>query len=289
MNRNTLARAALLLLASAAIPASARAQESPSPAPWKKRTENTFVFVLNPLGIMDSLDVTWTKSINRSDDLLHKDAHLAAGVVNRFAPAFVRVGPWFEYSPLSIVDLRVGAEPIFYFGTFKAFLPFDSPTANFDDEVIQDRQGEAAHGFAGRVYFSPTLKARVGSVVARARAEVAYYKAQEAGEPFFYEPILDTLVKASGSTTVTFEALALREFDLGRGRKLLLGPVYDLTRVSEAPENRKQDVGLIAAWTKSGSFHALKDPSFAAKIVYFLEDPVRRHEPAAFITFACAF
>jgi hypothetical protein len=126
-------------------------------------------------------------------------------------------------------------------------------------------------------------------VVARARAEVAYYKAQAAGEPFFYEPVLDTLVKASGSTVVTLEALALREFELGAGRKLLLGPVYDLTRVSEATQNRKQDIGLIAAWTKAGSFHALKDPSFAAKIVYFLEDPVRRHEPAAFISFAFAF
>ena len=71
------------------------------------------------------------------------------------------------------------------------------------------------------------------------------------GDPFFYEPVLDTLVKADGSTTLTLEALALREFDLGGGRKFLLGPVYDLTTVREAPENRKQDIGLIAAWSKS--------------------------------------
>lgn len=288
MLRHSVYRTALVLLGMAA-PGALHAEEPAGAAVWKKRTENTFIFVLNPLGIMDSLDVSWTKPINRSDDLLHKDAHVAAGVVNRFAPAFLRVGPWFEYSPLSIVDLRVGVEPVFYFGTFKAFLPFDSPSANFDDEVIRARQGEAAHGFAGRVYFSPTLKARAGAVVARARAEVAYYKAQEAGEPFFYEPVLDTLVKAGGSTVVTMEALALREFDLGRGRTFLLGPVYDLTRVSEATQNRKQDIGLIAAWTKSGAFHALKDPSLAAKIVYFLEDPVRRHEPAAFVSFGFAF
>jgi hypothetical protein len=262
---------------------------TPPSRAWQRRIDNTFVFVLNPLGIMDSVDVTWTKPINHRLDLLHKDAHVAVGVINRVAPAFLRVGPWFEYSPLSIIDLRVGVEPIYYFGTFKAFLPFESASANFDDEVIQARQGEAAHGFAGRVYFSPALKARAGAVVARVRAELAYYKAQKAGEPFFYEPVLDTLVRAEGSTVLTLEALALREFELGRGQKLLLGPVYDLTSVSEASVNRKQDIGLIAAWSKSGAFHALKDPSVAAKVVYFLQDPVRRHEPAAFFTFAFGF
>jgi len=238
---------------------------------------------------MDSVDVTWTKPINHRLDLLHKDAHVATGVTTRIAPAFLRIGPWFEYSPLSIVDLRVGVEPVYYFGTFKAFLPFERPSANFDDEVIQARQGEAAAGFAGRVYFSPTLKARAGAVVARVRAEVARYKAEKAGDPFFYEPVLDTLVKAEGSTVLTLEALALREIELGVGQKLLLGPVYDLTSVSEASINRKQDIGLIAAWSKTGAFHALKDPSVAAKVVYFLQDPVRRHEPAAFVTFAFGF
>jgi hypothetical protein len=262
---------------------------TPPSRAWQRRIDNTFVFVLNPLGIMASVDVTWTKPINHRLDLLHKDAQVAVGVINRVAPAFLRVGPWFEYSPLSIIDLRVGVEPIYYFGTFKAFLPFESASANFDDEVIQARQGEAAHGFAGRVYFSPALKARAGAVVARVRAELAYYKAQKAGEPFFYEPVLDTLVRAEGSTVLTLEALALREFELGRGQKLLLGPVYDLTSVSEASVNRKQDIGLIAAWSKSGAFHALKDPSVAAKVVYFLQDPVRRHEPAAFFTFAFGF
>ncbi len=292
MNRSVLPPGALIALGLIAFCGCAEAQavaQPPTPERWKRRIDNTFVFVLNPLGIMDSLDVTWTKAINRSDDRLHKDAHLAAGVVNRIAPAFLRVGPWFEYSPLSVIDLRVGAEPIYYFGTFKAFLPFESASANFDDDVIQARQGEAAAGFAGRVYFAPTLKASAGSVVARVRAEVAYYKAAKAGEPFFYEPILDTLVKAEGSTVLTVEALALREFPLSGGKTLLLGPVYDLTTVSDASVNRKQDIGLLAVWSKSGAFHALKDPTFAAKLVYFLQDPVRRHEPAAFITFTFGF
>lgn len=257
--------------------------------PWERRIDNTFFFVLNPLGIMDSLDVSWTRRINRSNDLLHKDAHLATGLMNRFTPAFARVAGWFEYSPLSVVDLRVGVEPICYFGTFKALLPFESASADFDDDVIRQRQKQAAAGFAGRVFFSPTLKAKAGSVVARARAELSYYKAPEAGEPFFYEPILDTLVKAKGSTVLTFEALALREFDLGRGRKFLLGPVYDLTTVRQAPGNRKQDIGVIAAWSKSGAFHSVSEPALAAKIVYFLEDPVRRHEPAAFLTIGFRF
>ncbi|MBX7184709.1 MAG: hypothetical protein K1Y01_06125 [Vicinamibacteria bacterium] len=283
--------AALLISAnfSTAQDAAPVAATARAPRLWERRVDNTFFFVLNPLGVMDSLDVSWTKPINQSDDLLHKDAHLATGLMNRFTPAFARVGAWFEYSPLSVVDLRVGVEPIYYFGTFKAFLPFEKASANFDDDVIRERQGQAAAGFAGRAFFSPTLKARAGSVVARARAEVSRYKAAKAGEPYFYEPILDTLVRAKGSTVLTLEVLALREFDRGNGRKFLIGPVYDLTTVRQAPENRKQDIGAIAAWSKSGAFHSVSDPALAAKVVYFLEDPVRRHEAAAFITLGFRF
>jgi hypothetical protein len=281
----SLACLALLL----APPDEAQAQTQPAARAWARRVDNTLFFVLNPLGVMDSLDVTWTRPVNRSDDLLHKDAHIAAGLMNRVTPAFLRTAPWFEYSPLSIVDLRVGVEPVFYFGTFKAFLTFNRPSADFSDDVIKDRQDEAAAGFAGRVFFAPTLKAKAGPVVARVRAEVSYWKAGSEGEPYFYEPVLDTLLKASGSTTLTLEALALREFDLDGDKKFLLGPVYDLTSVKEASGNRKQDIGLIAAWSKSGSFHAVKSPSLAAKIVYFLEDPIRRHEPAAFLTLGFGF
>jgi hypothetical protein len=118
-------------------------------------------------------------------------------------------------------------------------------------------------------------------VVARARAEIGLWKAQKKGEPFYYEPAWDTLIKASGSAVLTVEALALREVHLSPKKTLLVGPVYDLTTVNNASVNRKQDVGVLTVWSMSGNFHALKDPTVAARIVYFLEDPWRRHEPAA--------
>jgi len=64
-----------------------------------------------------------------------------------------------------------------------------------------------------------------------------------------------------------------------------VGPVYDLTTVSDARRNRKQDIALLAVWSKSGSLRALKDPTVAARIIYFLEDPWRRHEPAFQLAF----
>lgn len=158
--------------------ASEGSAEEPSPAhPWKRRFENTFAFVLNPLGIQDAFEVSWTKPINRSDAPLYKDAHIAAGVASKLTPAFERVGAWFEYSPLSILDLRVGVEPVYYFGT------------------------------------------------------------------------------------------------------------YDLTAVSDAGVNRKQDIGLLAVWSKSGAVHVLKNPTVAAKVYYFLQGPWRRHEAALQLAF----
>ncbi len=39
-------------------------------------------------------------------------------------------------------------------------------------------------------------------------------------------------------------------------------------------------IGLLIVGSKSGSFHALKDPTLAVKAYYFLEDPWRRHQAA---------
>lgn len=263
------------------------ADPTPTPAvrEWKRHVENTFAFVLNPLGIQDAVDVSWSRRLNGSESLIRKDAHVAFGLSNKLTPAFERLGAWVEVSPLSIIDLRVGVEPVYYFGTYKAFLRFPSASARFDDDVIEDRVKEAASGLANRFYFAPTLKARAGSVVLRVRAEISRFKAGDKGEPFYYEPAWDTLIKAAGSTVVTTETIALREFKLAGGKTLLLGPVYDLTRVSEAPANRKQDIGILAVWSKSGAVHALKDPTIAAKVFYFLEDPWRRHEPALQLAF----
>ena len=49
------------------------------------------------------------------------------------------------------------------------------------------------------------------------------------------------MIKAEGSTVVTVEALVLKEFNLSDDKTLLLGPVYDLTMVSGASVNGKQD------------------------------------------------
>lgn len=268
--------------------AAAPAKPKP-PRDWSRRFDSTFAFVLNPLGIQEAIDVTWSRRLNDSEALIRKDAHVAFGLSSKLTPAFERVGAWVEYSPLSIVDLRVGVEPVYYFGTFKAFLPFARANARFDDDVIEERRPEAASGFAGRIYLAPVLKARAGSVVARVRGEFSRFRAQKAGEPFFYEPAWDTLIRAKGSTVTTLEAVALREFHVSDRTTVLLGPVYDLTRVAEATVNRKQDIGLLAVWSRSGRFHGVKDPGLVAKVFYFLEDPWRRHEPAAQLAVLFAF
>ena len=264
---------------------SSTATAQPTDREWKRRFENTFAFVLNPLGIQDGVEVSWTKRLNDRTEPMHKDAHVAAGLSNKLTPAFDRLGGWFEYTPLSVLDLRVGVEPVYYFGTYKAFLPFARPSSRFDDDVIKERQGEAASGFANRFYAAPVLKAKAGSIVARVRAEVSWWKAGSKGEPFFYEPAWDTLIKASGSTVTTVEAIVLREMKIGPDTTLLLGPVYDLTHVDNAPGNEKQDIGVLGVWSKSGAIHALKNPAIALKVFYFLKDPWRRHEPAAQLAF----
>ena len=42
---------------------------------------------------------------------------------------------------------------------------------------------------------------------------------------------------------------------------------------------------MLAVLSKTGSFHAIKDPTVAARLFYFLQDPWRRHEPALQLAF----
>lgn len=257
------------------------AEEAAGPRPsLTRQVRNSLGGSFNPLGLQDVLEVSWRRSLSGSANPLISEAHVSFGLSQRLTPAYDRPGVWLEAAPLSILDIRAGVEPVVYFGTFKSLLYFSEYSARFDDDARKARADEAVLGLAGRAYVAPTLKARFGSVLVRAHTEFDWWRARDKGR-FFYEPSRDTLLRASGDAMMTGEAVLLYEWNRRGGRKVLLGPVYDLSWVYDARENRKQDIGLVGVWQSGGKRLGLREPVLFAKVFYYLEDPWKKHEMGA--------
>ena len=187
--RKRLAIAAGLIVALAAAHASA--------APPKRAITNTLGAAVNPVGLQDQLEVGWRWGLSHSRNPFLSDAHLALGVTNTATPASERIGLWAEVSPLSVLDVKMGLEPVFYFGTFGHLVGFPSYDSDFGREarkVIKDR---AVSRTGVRYHVSPTFKIRIGRVLARSGVELEWWRVSGPGA-YFYEPARDTLLASDG-------------------------------------------------------------------------------------------
>ncbi|HEX6738979.1 MAG TPA: hypothetical protein VF310_11940 [Vicinamibacteria bacterium] len=271
---------AVVAIVTLALSPLARAEEAASPGPFTRSVRATASGSLNPLGVQGGLEAAWTRPLFSSRHPLLADAHVAFGAGGRATPAYARGGAWVELAPLSVFELRAGLEPVGYFGTFHSLLPFTSYRDPFDDETRNARAG-SRRGAALRAYASPTVKARLGRLMLRSRADVEWWRAHAPGS-YFYEPYRDTLLQASGDTLLAGESVALWAVRNEGSRKLLLGAVHDFTRVAGAPRrNRRQDAGLLAVWGLGPRRLGLGEPVVFAKVVRYLDDPNREGQLAA--------
>ena len=264
-------------LACALVPAAAAqtapAGETSGPGVQRAYRGQLGASINNP-GLQQTLELVWTKPTSSSANPLLSDAHVAAGVVHILTPAVTRLGGWVEYSPLSVLDLRAGADPSSYFGTFNSLMSFDAYSDPFDSDT-REAQGDGEAGVGLRLYFAPTLKMKAGPVVMQASVELDRWWSSAAG-PLFFEPRLDTLISTSGGGLANSSALAMYQWSLGRGGTLSAGAIHQQTYVFDAPANRIQRVGFIAVRDFGRDRFWLPNPRLTIILWYFLDDPSRK-------------
>jgi hypothetical protein len=229
---------------------------------------------INNLGLQNSLDMSWTWPVSDSLNPLLSGAHISVGATHALTPAQMRLGGWFEYSPLSILDVRAGIDPSAYFGTFNSLMSFDAYTDPFDSDT-RDVRGRSQAGAAGRAYVSPTVKLQAGALVMSASADVEWWKSNAPGA-FFYEPTRDTLLKSSGDRMVTTTSVVLYQRKLGSGGTLSAGGIHMLSNVFDAPANRIQRVGVVAIREYSSPRFHLPHPRVTAAVTYYVDDPSKQ-------------
>ncbi|HVR71098.1 MAG TPA: hypothetical protein VMT87_09675 [Vicinamibacteria bacterium] len=243
---------------------------------------------VNTLGIQQTLEASWTWPLGRSSHPLRKDTSFALGLTNHVSPAYVRLGGWAAFSPLSVLELRAGVEPAYYFGILGSLIGFPTQRAVFDEDARRALRPQAVSGKGVRLYFAPTLRARVGRVVASGTFDLERWDVDGPG-PFFYEPLRDTVLASHGDSLWRTSTIVVRE-SLGKdGRKLLAGLHHEFMRVRRAPENDMHRLGPLAIWTLGHRRFGVHDPTLLVNVYYYLEDPYKRHEPGAAVSVRFGF
>lgn len=236
---------------------------------------------INNAGLQDTLEIAWQRRLTTSTHPLRSGAHLSAGVVNVLTPSMDRLGGWVEYAPLSVVSLRVGAEPSGYFGTFHSVMAFQRYDDPFDADTRDARgSGRAASGL--RTYVTPALQLRAGPVAVRTTADIEWWKVNVAG-PLYYEPARDTLLRARGDWLVNATTVALYQRDRSAGGFTAGGVLHHVMQVFDAPDNRIQRLGVIAMHELASSHFGLPHLRATVTAWRYLDDPSKRHEWGAAI------
>jgi hypothetical protein len=254
----------------------------------QRRLADTLGVSVNPIGLQDQLTVSWRWGLSASKNPFLSDAHVAVGVSNNFSPAYERFEMWAELSPLSVLDLKAGLEPVFYFGTFGHLVGFPSYDADFGKDEREAIKDQAVSRTGIRYHLSPTFKIKIGRVVARTGAEFEWWRVDGPGA-FFYEPMRDTLLDSEGDALMTLSSQVFYEFpsDPG-GRKILAGLFHDRIDVHDAPQNLRERLGPIAVWTLGDRRFGVREPTVIASVYSHLQDRSKDGELGGFVALSFA-
>jgi len=231
---------------------------------------------INNLGVQQSFDLSWRRSLSASPRPILSEAHVAVGGSTAFTPAHVRGGVWVELAPVSMFVVRVGAEPAHYFGTFDSLTSFDSRRDAFDTDSRRERGG-AVSGTATRVYVTPTLQFRVGRLLGATSADLEWWVVRCCGTILLRTHARHAARCERRSVDDTDERCALRAPAGGRGQ-ISAGLTHALTRVTHDSLNEIQRVGVVAIRRFDGRVLGFARPSVTATVSRYLDDPSKRGE-----------
>lgn len=235
---------------------------------------------INTAGLQNTLDVSWTWPATRSQHPLLSGAHIATGITNAVTPSQAKLGGWIEYSPLSILDLRAGVDPSVYFGTFDSLMGLASYGAPFDADS-RKKLGDATAGMSARAYLAPTVKFKAGAIVGSTSAEFEWWRSSANGE-FFFEPTRDTVLRSAGDQLITTTSVLMYQWTTGASA-LSVGGLHTLARVSDAPGNQIQKLGVVAVKQFGSTHYGLPQPRLTVLVARYLDDPSKQGQWTAAI------
>lgn len=237
----------------------------------ERKTQGALFAQVNHSALVADLETTWTWSLSDSSNLLVKDAHLAVGLGNQLSPAHDALRGWVEWSPLSILDLRAGAEGVAYFGTFGHIVELSGYQSDFGDAALKKIADKAESRVGRRLYLSPAFKIRFGRFSFRTGADFEWWKLRNAPGSTFYEPIRATALASKGDSLFNISTVALIDASHATDEKFRVGLFHDYLEVWDAPQNKKQRLGPIVLVKLGPSLLGGRDPLLTAAFLRYLD------------------
>ncbi len=220
--------------------------------------KNTFALRYNPLGLLYDGRFSYRFRLYESDSKSLRDNFIGVGIAPTMSPAFLRIGPYVEFNPLTVLGFWGMVQFTQYFGSFDLLQGFPGAQSDFSDKAIKANTGNRVATNGYEVTLGANFMVKVSSIVVRSQARLVYGNLKlKDGERVYYDQFYDVAVPDQG----WFLTNDLDVLWQGLENKLVLGarytataPFYDPTRHYDpndvqSADNSMHRVGPFAGYT----------------------------------------
>lgn len=225
-----------------------------------------------PTGAITVTQVEARTPLRRTGGLVFNDTFAGFGARVAITPAFTEAGVQLTIAPVDVFDMGVRVSYVNYYGVGTGLLPFDGLTGTLETSR-NPRKEDARTGSALWAVLTPTLKAKVGPVIAVSGWEIAYTDMSatrgDATSPYVYEPFRDLVL---GWRDLSFEHQALVLFEALNGDHkplLRLGPSV---RHRYAATSRDESVAVGATFMVDPAPDRRAAPDIGAQVLWYAKD-----------------
>lgn len=297
LNRGVLGLAVLLSTV-----ASAQMLNDTAPPQHRLVHKNLIAVRVNPLGLLYDGRFAYRFRLYSSESKVLRDNFLGVGIAPTASPAFVRIGPYVEFNPLTVLGFWSTIQYVQYFGSFDLLQSFPGAQADFRDSQIRASTASRQVTNGWELTIGANFQVKVGPVVIRSFARLIHGNMTlREGDRVYYDQFYDVLAP-NGGWTFTADADVLWQ---GFENKLVVGarytgtaPLYDPARhldpndPIQAADNSMHRLGPLIGYT----FSSLDGAGFNNPTVFVLVQWWMKHRfrtgadtPAALPLFGVGF
>ncbi len=216
----------LLLLVLSATPSTAQTLADQGPPAHRLVHKNTVAIRYNPLGLLYDGRFSYRFRLYENESKALRDNFIGVGIAPTASPAFLRIGPFVEFNPLSILGFWAAVQFVQYFGTFDLMQGFPGAQSNFSDTAIRQNTANRLVTNGYEVTLGATFQTKVSVLLIRSQARLVNGNLKlRDGDRVYYDQFYDVAVPNRGW-------FFTNDFDLlyqGLQNRLVAGARYTFT------------------------------------------------------------
>jgi hypothetical protein len=266
----------IVLAAAALMSSAATAQMLNDQGPPQHRVvhRNTFALRYNPLGLLYDGRFMYRLRLYQAESKVLRDNYVGIGVAPTFSPAFMRIGPYVEFNPLTVFGVWAMVQFVQYFGSFDLAQGFPGAQSDFSDKAIKANTANRVATNGYEVTLGANLQAKVAMFIIRSQARLVFgHLKLKDGERIYYDQFYDIGAPNQGWTFVN----DLDVLYQGLENKLVAGARYTATAPLYDPA-RHLEPG--ATGTSDNSMHRVGP---FVGYTFKIEDGAKFNTPTVFI------